>query len=534
MLRIRNIKIDAYKDQQAILRKEICHTLHIEPKDLVQVKIRKKSIDARKKAKIVFLYTVDVELKGNQDRILQRCRSKDVELAIEEAYAVPAYGQEQLGCRPIVVGAGPGGLFAALLLAENGYRPIVLERGRDVEQRSKDVEQFWQTGVLDPHSNVQFGEGGAGTFSDGKLNTVIKNIRCRKVLETFVQCGAPEDILYVAKPHMGTDVLKRVVKNMRQRIIDCGGEVRFEAQVTQLLLEHGQLNGVVINQSERLLSKHIVLAIGHSARDTFAQLAAQQVRLEPKAFAIGVRVEHLQRDINRAQYGADAPLQALGAADYKLTWQAANGRAVYSFCMCPGGTVVAAASEEGKLVVNGMSNRAREGVNANSALVVSVNPQDFPENNPLAGIAFQQQWEELAYQLGGHGYAAPVQRWGDFAQDKITTAFGKVQPTYRPQTVFADLRKCLPDYVIEALLEAIPAFGQKIKGYDDPDMLLTGVETRTSSPVRIVRDEQYQAVDLPGLYPCGEGAGYAGGIVSAAVDGIRVAEEIIGHYQPLA
>jgi len=532
MLRLTNLKIDAHKEQEIILHKEICRELHIQSKDLQRVIIRKKSIDARKKEKIVFLYTVDVVLNIDENKVLQRCRSKSVSKSVVEEYQVPKKGSKVLAQRPIVVGAGPGGLFAAYLLAENGYRPILLERGKDVDSRTRDVEHFWQTGELNEQSNVQFGEGGAGTFSDGKLNTVIKDIRCRKVLETFVACGAPEDILYVAKPHVGTDRLKEVVKEMRRQIIAHGGEVRFEAQVTELIMEDGQIKGVIINDAEKLLSNHVILAIGHSARDTFAQLAAQKVVMEAKAFAIGVRMEHLQADINTAQYGADAPLANLGAADYKLTWQAANGRAVYSFCMCPGGTVVAAASEQGRLVVNGMSNRARDGRNANSALVVTVNPQDFPGNDPLAGVAFQRQWEELAYQIGGGSYAAPVQRWEDFVQGKVSTEFGKVQPSYLPQTVFADLRECLPPYVVEALLDAIPAFGKKIKGYDDKDALLTGVETRTSSPVRIVRDAEYQAIGIKGLYPCAEGAGYAGGIISAGVDGIRLAEKIIEQYQP--
>ena len=533
MIRISQIKIAAKKAQTQALEQEIRRLLHVKPQTKLQYQIIKKSIDARKKESIFCIYTVDVAGLANEPKVVQKCRRNTITIAPSEAVSEPVAGQGILRQRPVVIGAGPAGLFAALLLAERGYRPLLLERGQDVDTRTADVERFWQTGILNVHSNVQFGEGGAGTFSDGKLNSVIKDPRCRQVLETFVRFGAPKEILYQAKPHIGTDRLKQVVKNMRQAILAAGGQVRFCSQVTALQMEHGLLTGIEINGSQQIAADVAVLAIGHSARDTFASLHGQHIAMEPKAFAIGVRVEHLQKLINLAQYGMEQPYAHLGAADYKLTYQASNGRAVYSFCMCPGGQVVAAASEDGLLAVNGMSLLARDGANANSALVVNVTPEDFPSDDVLAGVEFQRHWERLAYQLSG-SYQAPVQLVGDFLADKKSTAFGSVQPTYRPGTVFAELKHCLPAFVVEALREAIPVFGQKIAGCDAADAVLSGVETRTSSPVRIVRNDQYQSPSAAGLYPCGEGAGYAGGIMSAAVDGLRIAGKIIETYQPFS
>ena len=530
MIRISQIKIAAQKEQRKELEREICRLLRLKSLQQISYTIVKKSVDARKKEAIQCIYTVDVAGVKEGAKGVAKCRKDTITIAKQECYQEPAHGELQLSGRPVVIGAGPAGLFAALLLAEHGYRPVLLERGQDVDTRTADVEQFWQTGVLNPQSNVQFGEGGAGTFSDGKLNSVIKDIRCRKVLETFVRFGAPEEILYQAKPHIGTDRLKHVVKAMRQAIIAAGGTVRFGAQVTDLQMQDGKLTGVQINDGEWMETGAAVLAIGHSARDTFASLHQQQIPMEPKAFAIGLRVEHLQKNMNRAQYGMEQPYDSLGAADYKLTYQAANGRAVYSFCMCPGGRVVAAASEDGMVAVNGMSDFARDGENANSALVVNVTPEDFPGNDVLAGVAFQRNWERRAYELSG-SYKAPVQLVGDFLADRCSTAFGSVTPSYRPDTVFCELKHCLPDFVTEALKEALPAFGRKIKGFDDGDAVLSGVETRTSSPVRILRNEQYQSPAVAGLYPCGEGAGYAGGIMSAAVDGLRIAEQIIMKYR---
>ncbi|MBQ5857390.1 MAG: NAD(P)/FAD-dependent oxidoreductase [Peptococcaceae bacterium] len=532
MIRISNIKVAAQKDQKKVLEQEICRMLRIKSLAQSSYHIVKKSIDARKKESIQCIYTVDVAGLNDEAKLVAKCKKDNISIAKQERYAEPVHGDKKLANRPVVVGAGPAGLFAALLLAEHGYQPLLLERGQDVDTRSADVEQFWKTGVLNVKSNVQFGEGGAGTFSDGKLNSVIKDIRCRKVLETFVRFGAPEEILYNAKPHIGTDRLKLVVKAMREAIIAAGGEVRFGAQMTALQIQDGVLTGIEVNGDEKIPCNTAILAIGHSARDTFAGLHQQKIAMEQKAFAIGVRIEHQQKMINMAQYGMEVPYDSLGAADYKLTYQTEAGRAVYSFCMCPGGKVVAAASEDGMLAVNGMSDLARDGENANSALVVNVTPEDFPGNDVLAGVEFQRQWERAAYNLSG-SYKAPVQLAGDFLNDKPSTAFGSVIPSYRPDTVFCELKQCLPGFVTEALKEALPAFGRKIKGYDNADAVLTGVETRTSSPVRIVRDEAYQSPSAKGLYPCGEGAGYAGGIMSAAVDGIRLAEQIIKEYAPV-
>ncbi len=532
MIRISNIKINAQKEQKKVLEQEICRQLHVKQLKPLRYHIVKKSIDARKKENIYCIYTVNVEGVKDEKKLVERDKKGVFSIVKPEEYVQVTPGDGKLEHRPVVIGAGPAGLFAAFTLAEQGYKPLLLERGQDVDTRTADVEQFWQTGVLNIKSNVQFGEGGAGTFSDGKLNSVIKDIRCRKVLETFVQFGAPEEILYNAKPHIGTDRLKQVVKAMREAIIAAGGEVRFGAQVTALQLNDDVLTGVEVNGEEMIPTNAAILAIGHSARDTFASLHQQNITMEQKAFAIGVRIEHQQKMINLSQYGMEEPYDSLGAADYKLTYQTEKGRAVYSFCMCPGGQVVAAASEDGMVAVNGMSNLARDGENANSALVVNVTPDDFPGNDVLAGVAFQRQWERMAYELAG-GYKAPVQLVGDFLADRNSTAFGSVTPTYRPDTVFCELKHCLPEFVTEALQEALPAFGRKIKGYDSDDAVLSGVETRTSSPVRIVRNDNYQSPAAKGLYPCGEGAGYAGGIMSAAVDGIRIAEQIINGYQPL-
>ena len=532
MIRITNIKIAAHKEQKKVLEQELCRLLHIKSLQNLQYQIVKKSIDARKKESIQCIYTVDVSGVKDEAKVVAKCKNNNITIAHKESYTEPAHGDKTLLYRPVVIGAGPAGLFAALLLAEHGYRPILVERGQDVDTRTQDVEQFWQTGVLNTASNVQFGEGGAGTFSDGKLNSVIKDIRCRKVLETFVRFGAPEEILYHAKPHIGTDRLKQVVKAMRKAIIAAGGEVRFGAQVVDMIVTEGKLSALVLANGETIETNTAILAIGHSARDTFYSLRDRHIQMETKPFAVGVRIEHPQSMMNTAQYGMADPYPSLGAADYKLTYQASNGRAVYSFCMCPGGKVVAAASEEGMVAVNGMSDLARDGENANSALVVNVTPDDFEGNDVLAGVEFQRKWERAAYALSG-SFKAPAQLVGDFLDDNISTSFGDTQPSYRPGVVFCDLSQCLPGFVTESLREAIPAFGRKIKGFDRADAILTGIETRTSSPVRINRNEHYQSPSAEGLYPCGEGAGYAGGIMSAAVDGIRIAEQIIQKYQPI-
>ena len=530
MIQISNIKIAAKKDQKEALEKEMHYLLHLKPKQAITYRIIKKSIDARKKESIFCIYTVRVNDIENEQAVVNKYGKKNhLSVVTPKQYPEPVHGSEKLAQRPVVIGSGPAGLFAAYLLAKHGYRPILLERGADVDQRTKDVEAFWQTGRLNETSNVQFGEGGAGTFSDGKLNSVIKDIRCQKVLQTFVEFGAPEEIAYLAKPHIGTDNLKSVVKNIRKAIESYGGTVRFFSQVTGIKSRNGELTGLEINKSEVLPARVAILAVGHSARDTFETLHEEDIAMEQKAFAIGLRMEHLQSKMNLAQYGMEEPYAHLGAADYKVTYQAQNGRAVYSFCMCPGGQVVAAASEEGRLAVNGMSLHARDGENANSAIVVNVEPKDFPGKDVLDGVRFQRKWEEAAYRMT-KGYRAPVQLTGDFINDRPSTAFGKVKPSYLPGTEFCELKHCLPEYVTEAIREALPAFGRKIKGFDDPDTVLTGVETRTSSPVRIVRNSAYESPSVKGLYPCGEGAGYAGGIMSAAVDGLRIAETVIQKY----
>ncbi len=536
MVRISNIKVGINEaadpdSEKVALRKKILSKLKISEKELHGFKIFKKSIDARKKDDINFVYTVDVDV-SSEERILRKYGSIGIIPAPDLTYKGVQPGTEKLAERPVIIGTGPAGLFAGLFLSRSGYKPVVLERGDDVETRNARVNEFWNGGELDPESNVQFGEGGAGTFSDGKLTTLINDRRCRTVLEEFVRAGAPEDILYRNKPHIGTDLLKSVVKNIRQEIIENGGEVRFRAKVTDFVIKSGSIEAVIINDKERLNCNVVMLAIGHSARDTFEVLYQRGVKMNHKPFSIGLRIEHPQELINRAQYGQFAEHPVLGAADYKLSYHAKNGRGAYTFCMCPGGYVVAAASEKGCLVTNGMSEYRRDGSNANSALLVSVTPDDFQSPHPLAGVEFQRKWERLAFQLGGGNYRAPVQLTGDFLADRPSSGWGDVRPTYKPGVVFAPLRECLPDYVVETLKEAIAYFDSKIKGFAMPDSILTGVETRSSSPVRIIRDENYLS-NIQGLYPVGEGTGYAGGIMSSAVDGIKAAEKVIERYAPL-
>lgn len=428
----------------------------------------------------------------------------------------------------MIIGSGPAGLFCGLMLARHGYAPILLERGEDVDTRTKKVEEFWGGGGLDPLSNVQFGEGGAGTFSDGKLNTLVKDPagRNRLVMEIFSEFGADPAICYQQKPHLGTDVLSRIVRNIREEIRNLGGEVRFSSQVTELLITGGVLNGVMVNGVERVETEAVVLAVGHSARDTFEMMAGLAVPMEPKAFAVGLRIQHPQEMINLSQYHrADASL--LGAASYKLTRQTSQSRGVYSFCMCPGGYVVNASSEPGRLAVNGMSYHDRRGVNANSALIVTVTPEDFPGNGPLAGVAYQRMLEETAYRIADG--RIPVQLYGDFRAGTISRGFGSVAPQFKGDFGFADLRAAFPDYLGGALVEGVEYFGRIIAGFDREDAILAGIESRTSSPLRILRNSQFES-KIKGLFPCGEGAGYAGGITSAAMDGIRVAEEIAGRY----
>ena len=505
--------------------------LMISENDILSFEILRRSIDARKKPELFMIYSVEVGVKKEKEVLARAQKNKKAkeQFSISERvqYTFPENIVLKDKSRPVIVGAGPAGLFCAYYLAKAGAKPIVLERGKSVQERTVDVERFWETGKLEPNSNVQFGEGGAGTFSDGKLNTLVKDKdgRNRAVLETFVRFGAKESILYDAKPHIGTDVLAKVVTNLRNEILRLGGEVRFNAQVTDILIENQILKGVMINGSETLACSEIVLAIGHSARDTFEMLLQKGLEMEAKPFAVGFRVEHPQDMINLSQYGMADPGE-LGAAPYKVTAKASNGRGVYSFCMCPGGYVVNASSEEGRLAVNGMSYSDRSGKNANSASIVAVTPEDYPNDGPLSGIAFQRALEEKAYRLGEG--KIPVQRYGAYkaSGDNVLEETSELMPCTKGAYKWADLRDLLPKECRKAFLEGMTQFGRQIKGFDRDDAILLGVESRTSSPVRILRDDELSAC-IQGIYPCGEGAGYAGGITSAAMDGLRVAEEIV-------
>jgi len=532
LVRVAGLKIPVTGNKiqlkQALLKK-----LGINSQELLDYKIYKESVDARKAGMIYFVYTVDVKL-ANEGVILKKLRNnRDISVAPRLDYEYVETGQIKLTHRPVIAGTGPAGMFAGLILSEMGYRPLLLERGGDVDTRIAAVKKFWETGELDPECNVQFGEGGAGTFSDGKLTTLIRDVRCRKVLEAMIDAGAPEEIIYSYKPHIGTDKLRAVVKNIRRQITELGGEVRFGSKVTDLVIKDGRISGIVVNNNETLDTSVLVLALGHSARDTFEMLLARGVEIIPKAFSIGVRIEHPQELVNQAQYKKFAGHKNLGAADYKLAYHASNGRSAYTFCMCPGGVVVAAASEEGCVVTNGMSEYARDAENANSALLVGVNPGDFPGDHPLAGVEFQRKWEREAFELGGGNYSAPAQLVGDFLADRPSTGLGAVKPSYKRSVRLSELKGCLPDYVVETLREAIPALDKKMRGFARPDAVMTGVETRSSSPIRIIRDENYET-RIKGLYPAGEGAGYAGGIISAAVDGIKAAEAIAKKYAPFS
>lgn len=529
LIRVNNLKVDIEHRQQVL--PPLLRKLRVAADQIKHYQIYRESIDARKAEMVYFVYAVDVELVNEASvlRLLQR--DPDVGPAPDLDYRCVQTGSSRLHARPVVIGTGPAGLFAGLLLAEMGYRPLLLERGGDVDERTAALERFWRGEGLDPDNNVQFGEGGAGTFSDGKLTTLIKDKRGRKVLEELILAGAPPEIIYSQKPHVGTDRLRSVVRNLRQRIVALGGEVRWHAQVTDLVTTEQRVTGLVINDREQLTAEAVVLAIGHSARDTFAMLHSRGVRMEQKPFSIGVRIEHPQEMVDRAQYKRFAGHPNLGAADYKLVYHAPGGRSAYTFCMCPGGEVVAAASEPGHLCTNGMSEYARAAGNANSALLVGVEPGDYGSDHPLAGVEFQRQWERQAFLLGGGGYRAPAQLVGDFLAGRPSSDFGQVQPSYQLGVQLTDLGLCLPAYAVQTMREAIPDFARRLKGFDRPDAIMTGVETRSSSPVRILRGEDYLC-NLQGLYPCGEGAGYAGGIVSAAVDGLRVGEAIAARYQP--
>jgi uncharacterized FAD-dependent dehydrogenase len=537
MLRINEIKLSLDHIPEA-LTKAILAKLGIKAAELIEYRIFRQAVDARKKGAIHLVYSVDVALK-NEQCFLERRKSKAIIPAPNIVYHNVTPGQEKLSGSPIVVGSGPAGLFAALLLARRGYRPIVLERGKPVSERCLDVERFWSTGELAFESNLHFGEGGAGTFSDGKLTTLIHDPRCRKVLDELIAAGAPADILYLSKPHLGSDRLPAIVQNIRQTIIALGGEVRFNCCVSGLKVKDNKIAAVDISGHGFMEAPAVILAPGNSARDTLAMLFEIGVKLQAKPFSIGVRIEHAQQWLDEAQYGSDAGHPRLGAADYKLVFHAPSGRSAYTFCMCPGGQVVATATEADGLVTNGMSFYAREGANANSALLVGIGPVDFGSDHPLAGIEFQRIWERKAFTLGGKNYFAPVQLVGDFLAgcgrplgglaNRLPTTLGDIQPTYRPGWRLTSLADCLPGYVTETLRLALSFFEKQLPGFAQADAVLTGVETRSSSPVRILRNEFFES-SIRGLFPAGEGAGYAGGIMSSAVDGIRAAEALIRKY----
>jgi len=524
MIRAGGIRVSLDTDLSDLI--SICEKkLHISRDRIISVKLAKKSVDARKKSDVHFLISLDIEAKGEEKLLKVLKNASKVE---RTEYRIPRL--ENVSYRPVIVGFGPAGMFAALVLSMAGAKPIVLERGGDVDSRCRAVDEFQSGGKLDPECNVQFGEGGAGTFSDGKLTTGIKDRRIGWILERLVEFGAPEEILYLAKPHIGTDKLRGAVKALRERVISLGGEVRFNAKFCGFEARNGILSAAVYiqdGQEHRLDTKSLILATGHSARDVFELLYNENINLSQKVFSVGVRAEHLRRDIDKALYGDFAGHPALKAADYKLAVHLPNGRSLYTFCMCPGGHVVAASSEEGRLAVNGMSCFVRDAENSNSALLVNVGPEEFGSDHPLAGMYFQRELEEKAFIAGGGNYNAPAAVLGDFMEGRVSERLGRVKPSYRPDINFAAPEEYLPDYICETLRLGIKEMGRKIKGFDDADTLLTGIESRSSSPVRINRGDDLQSVSLKGLFPCGEGAGYAGGIVSAAVDGMKCAEAVI-------
>lgn len=527
MIRLNDISLPLEYDENT-LRAAAAKKLRVSSGDIACISLYKRSIDARKKDSIHFLAALDIKLRSNEKRAAASCRSASV---VEEyRYELP--GCRKLDKRPVIIGSGPCGLFAGLILAQSGQRPIIIERGADVDTRTKDVELMRSAGVLNTSSNIQFGEGGAGTFSDGKLNTGTKDSRIRKVLMEFAAHGAPEEILYLAKPHIGTDKLKTTVRNIRNTISALGGEYFFNTRLTDIIIKDGRLTAIEAErQGERLTfeADSVILAVGHSARDTFEMLRSKGIPMEQKPFAAGVRIEHIQESINRSQYGKFWNSPELGAADYKLAVHLGSGRGVYTFCMCPGGTVVAAASEEGRLVTNGMSEFARDKTNANSAVLVGISPEDFGSSDVLAGVRLQRRLEEQAYRLGGGGYKAPVQRVCDLMKRQPSRELGSVMPSYEPGYTLTGMDLCLPQFMTDSLREGITMMGQRLAGFDDGDAVLTAVESRSSSPVRIIRNERMQSPAAAGLYPCGEGAGYAGGITSAAVDGIKAAEMILKY-----
>ncbi len=532
MLRITELKIPL-NHSASDLQSAVLYRLQIDLNEFIRYHIFRQGYDARKRDAIMMVYTIDVEVLDEAKILARFADDNHISVTPNTEYNLITYAAPTNKIHPIVIGAGPCGLLTTLILAQMGFKPIMLERGKSVRERTKDTFGLWRQRAFNAESNVQFGEGGAGTFSDGKLYTQIKdpNYYGRKVLQEFVKASAPEEILYLSKPHIGTFRLVSMVEKIRGTIESLGGEIRFQSRVDELLIENGQIRGVQLSNGEMIESSHVVLAIGHSARDTFAMLQRSGVYMEAKPFSMGFRIEHPQSLIDQCRFGNNAGHPLLGAADYKLVHHCKNGRSVYSFCMCPGGTVVAATSEEGHVVTNGMSQYSRNERNANSAIVVGITPEiDYPQH-VLAGVDLQRHWERQAFLLGGENYAAPAQLVGDFLVGKPSTQFGGVQPSYTPSVKLGDLSSALPDYAITAIREALPAFDKKIRGFAMHDALLTGVETRTSSPIRIKRGENFQSLNTAGLYPAGEGAGYAGGILSAAIDGIKVAEAVARAIQ---
>ncbi len=526
MIRITELRLPLEHPADA-LPAAIAQRLGVTLDEVLAFTIFKRGYDARKRDAIVLVYTIDVTIAAEAAVLARFSTDQHINPSPDTRYQPVAQAPENLEQRPVIVGFGPCGIMAGLLLAQMGFRPLILERGKKVRERTKDTWGLWRKSELNPESNVQFGEGGAGTFSDGKLYSQIKDPKHygRKVLTEFVKAGAPEEILYLSKPHIGTFRLVKMVENIRHQIEQLGGEIRFQQQVTDLVIEAGQVRGLALASGEQIRTDHVIMALGHSARDTFTMLHQRGVFMEAKPFSLGFRIEHPQRLIDQARFGKHAGNEKLGAADYKLVHHANNGRAVYSFCMCPGGQVVAATSEIGRVVTNGMSQYSRAERNANAGIVVGVTPEDFP-GGPLAGLEFQRQWESRAYELGGCNYHAPGQLVGDFIKGQASTQLGTVEPSYQPGVQLTDLATSLPDYAIGAIREALPAFERQIKGFSLYDAVLTGVETRTSSPLRMTRGQDLQSVNVKGLYPAGEGAGYAGGILSAGVDGIKVAEAV--------
>lgn len=526
MIRINNISLPLNYDNSTI-EKRICNELRINKNAIEKFSLLKRSVDARKKNDIKFNATVEVFLNTNEKNAISKSKSK--KSTITEVYRYDLPDNKKFSKTPVIVGFGPAGMFCGLILARCGANPIIIEQGQDVDTRIKDIEEFYKTGVLNSSSNIQFGEGGAGTFSDGKLNTGINDIRSRMILNEFVNHGAPEEILYNAKPHIGTDYLRKVVKNIRQEIISLGGEIKFGARFVDFEIKNNRVHSIAIesgNNKEKIETEDLVLAIGHSSRDTFEMLWNKKIMLQQKAFSVGVRIEHLREKIDKSQYGDFYNNSRLGSAPYKLATHLDDGRGVYTFCMCPGGEVVAAASEENMICTNGMSEFARDKVNSNSALLVGVNPEDFKSEHPLAGIEFQRNIEKTAFKLNDK-YIAPVQKVGDFINNIKSTSFGEVLPSYSRGTAFGCLNDYLPEFVTDSIRQALPQLDRKLKGFADYDAILTGPETRSSSPVRILRNENFQSVSVIGIYPCGEGAGYAGGIISTAVDGVKCAEKIL-------